>query len=73
MSRVTHWLKLSNVAKIETILFRMQKKNYQKAKFLSKWSKKKKNNNNNTTTTNNNNNNNNINKKQTKYLGGVDW
>ena len=63
MSRVTHWLKLSNVAKIETILFRMQKKNYQKAKFLSKWS------NNN----NNNNNNNNINKKQTKYLGGVDW
>ena len=69
MSRVTHWLKLSNVAKIETILFRMQKKNYQKAKFLSKWSKKKKKKNNNNT----NNNNNNINKKQTKYLGGVDW
>ena len=62
MSRVTHWLKLSNVAKIETILFRMQKKNYQKAKFLSKWSNN-----------NNNNNNNNINKKQTKYLGEVDW
>ena len=54
MSRVTHWLRLSNVAEIETILFCMQNKNYQKAKFLNKWS------NNND---NNNNNNNNNNKK----------
>ena len=53
MSRLTHWLRLRvnrisfDVAKTnrnKTILFRscMLNKNYQKAKFLNKWSKNQK-------------------------------
>ena len=43
MSRVTHWLRANriflNIAKTNNSISFMQNKNYQKAKFLNKWSK----------------------------------